>query len=90
MTVDGDADSVVHSVWTLMTSEPTRMLRAAVAILGAALAIPALAQDTVTGTRRTAAIGTEALVKDLANPVVALRADRPERAEPAADLLTVS
>ena len=55
-----------------MTFERTRKLRAAVAMLGAALAIPALAQDTVAGTRGAAAISTEALAKDLANPVAAL------------------
>ena len=47
-------------------------LRAAVAILGAALTVPALAQETVTGTRGTAAISDEALAKKLANPVAAL------------------
>jgi len=55
-----------------MTSEPTRKLRAAVVILGTALAIPALAQDAVAGTRGAAAISTEALARDLANPVAEL------------------
>jgi hypothetical protein len=72
MTVGSDADSAVHREGTRMTFVPTTKLRAAVAILGAALAIPALAQDTVTGTRGAAATSTEALAKDLANPVAAL------------------
>ena len=55
-----------------MTFERTRKLRAAVAMLGAALAIPALAQDTVAGTRGAAAISDEELAKKLANPVAAL------------------
>jgi hypothetical protein len=53
-----------------MTFDLTTKLRTAVAILGAALAFPALAQNT--GTRDAAAISTEALAKDLANPVAAL------------------
>ena len=55
-----------------MLFEPTTQLRAAVAGLGAALAFPALAQDTVTGTRGAAAVSQESLAKDLANPVAAL------------------
>jgi len=55
-----------------MTFEPTTQLRAAVAVLGAALAFPALAQDTVTGTRGAAPVSKENLAKDLANPVAAL------------------
>ena len=55
-----------------MPFEPTTQLRAAAAVLGAALAFPALAQDTVTGTRGAAAVSQESLAKDLANPVAAL------------------
>ena len=55
-----------------MTFEPKTKLRAAVAILGAALAVPALAQDTVTGTRGAGATSDEQLAKTLANPVAAL------------------
>lgn len=55
-----------------MTFEPKTKLRAAVAILGAALAVPALAQDTVTGTRGAGATSDEELAKKLANPVAAL------------------
>jgi hypothetical protein len=47
-------------------------LRAALAMLGAALAVPALAQDTVTGTRGAGAVSDEQLAKKLANPVAAL------------------
>jgi hypothetical protein len=73
MSFGSDADSAVYRERTVMTFEPTTKLRAAVAMLGAALAIPALAQETVTGTRGAAAISTEeALAKDLANPVAAL------------------
>jgi hypothetical protein len=43
------------------------------ALLAAALAVPASAQDTVTGVRGAAAVGSEAaLAKKLANPVAAL------------------
>ena len=56
----------------MMTFEPKTKLRAAVAILGAALVVPALAQDTVTGTRGAAAMSDEELAKKLANPVAAL------------------
>jgi hypothetical protein len=45
----------------MMTFNPKTKLRAAVAILGVALAVPALAQETVTGTRGTAAISDEEL-----------------------------
>jgi len=55
-----------------MPFEPTTQLRTAAAVLGAALAFPALAQDTVTGTRGAAAVSQESLAKDLANPVAAL------------------
>jgi hypothetical protein len=72
MTVINEATSAVHGETTSMTFEPTTQLRAAVAVLGAALAFPALAQDTVTGTRGAAAVSQESLAKDLANPVAAL------------------
>ena len=73
MTVGSDAACAVNRRRTITTFELTRKLRAAVAMLGVALAIPALAQDTVSGTRGAAAISTEeALAKDLANPVAAL------------------
>ena len=62
MSIRRDADSAVYSEWTLMTSKPTSKRRAAVAILGAALAVPTLAQDTVAGTRGAAAISTEATI----------------------------
>ena len=45
----------------MMTFNPKTKLRAAVAILGVALAVPALAQETVTGKRGTAAISDEEL-----------------------------
>jgi len=72
MSIGSDADSAVHRERTIITLDPTRNLRAAVVILGTALAIPALAQDAVAGTRGAAAISTEALARDLANPVAAL------------------
>ena len=55
-----------------MAFESKAKLRAAVAMLGAALAVPALAQDTVTGTRGAGALSDEELAKKLANPVAAL------------------
>ena len=72
MSIGSDADSAVHRERTIITLDPTRNLRAAVVILGTALAIPALAQDAVAGTRGAAAISTEALARDLANPVAEL------------------
>ena len=72
MTVSSDAGSTVDSDRKVMTLEPKKMLRAAVAVLGAALAVPALAQDTVTGIRGAGAISDEQLAKKLANPVAAL------------------
>ena len=72
MTVSSEAGSTVDSERKAMTFEPKAKLRAAVAILGAALAVPALAQDTVTGTRGAGAISDEQLAKKLANPVAAL------------------
>ena len=72
MTVISEGTSAVRRWTTIMTFEPTTQLRAAVAVLGAALAFPVLAQDTVTGTRGAAAVSQESLAKDLANPVAAL------------------
>jgi hypothetical protein len=72
MTVISEATSALRRDTTIMPFEPTTQLRAAVAVLGAALAFPALAQDTVSGTRGAAAIDTQALAKDLVNPVAAL------------------
>jgi hypothetical protein len=72
MTVSSEVNSTADMKGNLMTLEPKTKLRAAVAILGAALAVPALAQDTVAGTRGAAAMSGEDLAKKLANPVAAL------------------
>ena len=72
MTVINEATSAFRRNTTIMTFEPTTQLQAAVAVVGAALAFPALAQDTVTGTRGAAAVSRESVAKDLANPVAAL------------------
>jgi hypothetical protein len=72
MTVSSETGSTLDSERKVMIFEPKTKLRAAVAILGAALAVPALAQDTVTGTRGAGAISDEQLAKKLANPVAAL------------------
>jgi hypothetical protein len=72
MNVISEATSAVRRDTTIMTLDPTTQLRAAAAVLGAALACPALAQDTVTGTRGAAAVSRESVAKDLANPVAAL------------------
>jgi hypothetical protein len=72
MNVISVATSAVRRDTTIMTLDPTTQLRAAAAVLGAALACPALAQDTVTGTRGAAAVSRESVAKDLANPVAAL------------------
>jgi hypothetical protein len=72
MTVSSEAGSTVDREGKVMTFKPKAKLRAAVAVLGAALAVPVLAQDTVTGTRGAGAISDEQLAKKLANPVAAL------------------
>jgi hypothetical protein len=72
MTVMSEAAFAVRRDTTSMTFGPTTQLRAAAAVIGTALAFPALAQDTVTGTRGAAAVSQQSLAKDLANPVAAL------------------
>ena len=68
-----------------MTSELARKLRDAVAILGAALAIPALAQDTVSATRGAAPISTEALAKYALAPARAAGPTGPKAVRMTAD-----
>jgi hypothetical protein len=72
MTGSGDLGSANLRERHRMTFKPKAKLRAAVAMLGAALAVPALAQEAVTGTRGTAAVSDAELAKKLANPVAAL------------------